>query len=38
MSKIMRLLLLLAVLAGVAGYKSHSDSHEYVPDKGWQQN
>jgi hypothetical protein len=38
MSKILLLLLVTALLAGVAGCKSRSGSREYVPGKGWKQN
>lgn len=38
MSKIMLLLLLTVLLAGVAGCKSRPGSREYVPGEGWKQN
>jgi hypothetical protein len=38
MSKIMLLLLVTVLLAGVVGCKNHSGSREYAPGKGWKQN
>lgn len=37
MSKIILLLVLAALLAGVTGCKSHPGSREYIPGKGWKQ-
>lgn len=38
MSKLILLLALAALLAGVTGCKNHSGSREYIPGKGWKQN
>ena len=37
MARIILLIAVLALLAGVTGCKNHSGSREYVPGKGWKQ-
>jgi hypothetical protein len=35
MKRILSMALLLAMVAGAVGCKTHSGSREYVPGKGW---